>query len=169
MKALSLRQPWANAVLYLGKCIENRRWNTRFRGEFLIHAATAMTEREYRDAVYFCEDVLGVQASLTIDAAFGRHPGTTRILKRGGIVGIAKLVDVIPPNDTVDIGRDWGHYPATLPEGAWRWHMRDQYGFVLEDVRELPFLPCKGALGFFDMPTMVADELKAIAAAFPRP
>ena len=29
MKALSLRQPWAWAVVHAGKSIENRRWNTR--------------------------------------------------------------------------------------------------------------------------------------------
>ena len=39
MKCLSLRQPWAWAVVHAGKSVENRRWNTNFRGEFLIHAA----------------------------------------------------------------------------------------------------------------------------------
>lgn len=32
MKGLSLRQPWAWAVVHAGKTIENRRWNTSFRG-----------------------------------------------------------------------------------------------------------------------------------------
>ena len=37
MKALSIRQPWAWAILH-GKDIENRTWPTHFVGHFLIHA-----------------------------------------------------------------------------------------------------------------------------------
>lgn len=33
MKALSIRQPWAWLILHAGKDIENRVWQTRFRGE----------------------------------------------------------------------------------------------------------------------------------------
>jgi hypothetical protein len=42
MRALSIRQPWAWAILHAGKDIENRDWKPgnparRFRGSFLIH------------------------------------------------------------------------------------------------------------------------------------
>ena len=39
MKALSLKQPWAELILQGKKKIEIRKWNTHFRGEFLIHAS----------------------------------------------------------------------------------------------------------------------------------
>ncbi|MBI2043661.1 ASCH domain-containing protein [Candidatus Pacearchaeota archaeon] len=39
MKALSLKQPWAELVLGGKKKIELRKWNTHFRGRFLIHAS----------------------------------------------------------------------------------------------------------------------------------
>ena len=39
MKALSLKQPWAELVLLGRKKIEIRKWNTKFRGKFLIHAS----------------------------------------------------------------------------------------------------------------------------------
>ncbi len=39
MKALSLKQPYAELVASGKKKIELRNWNTRFRGEFLIHAS----------------------------------------------------------------------------------------------------------------------------------
>ena len=32
MKALSIRQPWAWAIINAGKDIENRQWPTKFRG-----------------------------------------------------------------------------------------------------------------------------------------
>jgi hypothetical protein len=39
MKALSLKQPFAELVVSGRKTIELRKWNTNFRGEFLVHAS----------------------------------------------------------------------------------------------------------------------------------
>jgi len=39
MKALSLKQPFAELILQRKKTIELRKWNTNFRGEFLIHSS----------------------------------------------------------------------------------------------------------------------------------
>lgn len=39
MKALSLKQPFAELILQGRKKIELRNWNTNFRGEFLIHSS----------------------------------------------------------------------------------------------------------------------------------
>lgn len=39
MKALSLKQPWAELIVSGKKTIEVRNWNTKFRGEFLVHAS----------------------------------------------------------------------------------------------------------------------------------
>jgi hypothetical protein len=39
MKTLSLKQPWAELVISGKKKIEIRKWNTKFRGEFLIHSS----------------------------------------------------------------------------------------------------------------------------------
>lgn len=39
MKVLSLKQPFAELVVSGKKTIELRKWNTKFRGEFLIHAS----------------------------------------------------------------------------------------------------------------------------------
>ena len=39
MKVLSLKQPYAELILSGRKSIELRKWNTNFRGNFLIHAS----------------------------------------------------------------------------------------------------------------------------------
>ncbi len=39
MKALSLKQPFAELIVSRKKTIELRTWNTKFRGNFLIHAS----------------------------------------------------------------------------------------------------------------------------------
>jgi hypothetical protein len=40
LKALSVRQPWAWAILHGGKTVENRTWTTRHRGPLVIHASS---------------------------------------------------------------------------------------------------------------------------------
>jgi len=44
MKTLSLKQPWAELILQGKKKIEIRKWNTHFRGQFLIHASGNIDE-----------------------------------------------------------------------------------------------------------------------------
>jgi hypothetical protein len=42
MKCLSLKQPFADLLALGEKIIELRKWNTKFRGKFLIHASKNM-------------------------------------------------------------------------------------------------------------------------------
>lgn len=84
MKALSIRQPWSWLILHGGKDIENRTWNTKHRGLFLIHASKGMTRREYEDV---CE--YAVDRRIRIDMP------TFDQLQRGGIVGAVELVDCV--------------------------------------------------------------------------
>lgn len=76
IKALSIRQPWAYAILHLGKDIENRSRGTSYRGRFLIHAAKTID----RVAI----DALRMEGF--------RLPDEFEI---GGIVGEARLDDVV--------------------------------------------------------------------------
>lgn len=39
MKAISIKQPWVHAILREGKNIENRSWQTHFRGWLALHAS----------------------------------------------------------------------------------------------------------------------------------
>lgn len=41
VKALSIRQPWADAIVFGPKRTENRTWKTSYRGPLLVHAAAA--------------------------------------------------------------------------------------------------------------------------------
>jgi len=132
MKALSIRQPWAWLILHAGKNIENRTWSTTFRGEFLIHAAKRMTFEEYDSALEFAYDLNPALEQIEIP-----HPAH---IIRGGIVGTARLVDVIPPH----IER-----PDDFP-----WNAEGQFGLILADVREVPFVQMNGRLGFFDVPAI---------------
>jgi hypothetical protein len=135
MKALSIRQPWAWAILHAGKDIENRDWQDtnpglRFRGPVLIHASAGMTRAEYED---FLETAISAAHSFPPGLILPGFAG----LPRGGIIGAARIVDIV---------RD---HPSPWFFG--------RYGLVLADVEPLPFRPLKGALGFFDVPDGAAQ------------
>jgi hypothetical protein len=46
LKAISVRQPWAYAILHLGKDVENRPMRTHFRGRILIQASLTVERDE---------------------------------------------------------------------------------------------------------------------------
>ena len=48
LRAISIRQPWAHAILHLGKDVENRPMRTYYRGQILIQASLKV---EKEDAV----------------------------------------------------------------------------------------------------------------------
>ena len=45
-RAISIRQPWAHAILHLGKDVENRPWRTNYRGHILIQASLKVERGE---------------------------------------------------------------------------------------------------------------------------
>ena len=142
MKALSIRNPWAWAILHAGKRIENRSWGkSSFRGEVLIHASKRPSEDTVIDDALdfgnFCRE-------RRIQLPHGATPGklTARDLFRdcGGIVGVARVVDIRPNGDA--------------PESPWA--IAGLTGLVLDDVRALPaIVHCNGALGFWNVPDSV--------------
>src|SRR3989344_1408276 len=49
MKVLSIKQPFAELILLGRKKIELRKWNTKFRGEFLIHSTKNFDKRAMKE------------------------------------------------------------------------------------------------------------------------
>jgi hypothetical protein len=115
MKALSIRQPWAWLIVMGFKDIENRKWPTRFRGPFLIHAGKTFDLQGYEWVIS------NMGLALPSPSSFDR----------GGIVGLAELVECLTQHDS-----PWFSGP---------------YGFVLRSAKPLPFIPLPGQLGFFDV------------------
>lgn len=119
--ALSVRQPWAHAIIYFDKDVENRSWQAvnhglRVRGRIAIHAAKGLGKVEYEEAREF------------IDSRGWTCPDASA-LRRGGIIGSVEVVDVVSEHDS-----PWFFGPR---------------GLVLRDPRPCAFIPCVGALGYF--------------------
>ena len=96
MKALSIRQPWAWAVINAGKDIENRNWLTRLRGRFWVHAAKGVTRWEYEDAAE------------TIEQVSGLVPPPLKDIERGGLIGSVDLVNCVTDSPSPWFGGRFG-------------------------------------------------------------
>ena len=128
MKAISLTQPWAQAMFLGLKRFETRSWSTKYRGPLLIHAAKKFPE--------YAKDFASTERAL------GR--GNPRIAL-GAIIGKVELVaiyetEVIGPSLS-GIERIYGDYSI----GRYAWETINPILF------EEP-IPYKGSLGLFNVP-----------------
>ena len=128
MKSLSLKQPYADLLATGRKTIEIRKWNTDFRGPFLIHASKNVN----RDACF----TLGYDESKLV---------------KGAIIGKAFVYDVIKYTtmDVFLVDR-LKHFSI---EDIKSDHSFKRFGFLVKDAlrfrEEIPYL---GKLGFFEVP-----------------
>jgi hypothetical protein len=156
--ALSLRQPWCVFMLDLPpqfrKTLENRDWNTSFRGDVWVHASKGLTKLEFYEA---CDFALGAGVPRDLLPSFDG-------LRRGGIVGRWTIVDVMRP-DGMTISRVYASKQAAFrehPRKGDRWHMAGKHGIIVENARAVPFVECKGALGFWRVPPDVLAKLAEV-------
>lgn len=138
--ALSIMQPWAWLIVNGHKDIENRDWPTKFRGPIAIHAGKKLDEDcamslTYSDGAH--HPVTG--ENMTIDTGqrlihsddeWDTFSAPAWADKRGGIVGVAEIVDCVDASDSP-------------------WFV-GRYGFIIRNARPVDFIPVRGALGFFD-------------------
>jgi len=120
--ALSVRQPWAWAIIHAGKNIENRGHvaitkGGMKRGRIAIHASKGMTQEEYASAYDFMRSIDVVCPP----------PGA---LIRGGIIGSVDVVDIVTRSSS-------------------RWFFGPR-GLVLANTQSCEPIPCSGALGYFE-------------------
>ena len=143
MKAISLRQPWADLVVQGKKTLELRTWTVSHRGPLAIHAAQAVEEAA-------CQ-------------AHGLAPGG---LTSGALVGVVDLVEIIPLDEAAFQQQAGAHraqgFFAPPPGGV------VLYGWRLENPRPLPHpIPYRGRMGLFSVPDALLDEGRGSAGGEP--
>lgn len=143
MKCISVRQPWAWALIHGGKDVENRTWSTNVRGPVAIHAGKQfdMPKADWNDMS------TGVYGEPWHEMARGYNAQPGHVL--GAIIGIVDLYDCVPSfkRDSVWKAGDDPDYFC--------WLVRNPIA-----LREP--IPYKGQLGFFDVP--VPDEIAEVGA-----
>lgn len=147
MKALSLMQPFAWAIFH-GKNVENRSWNTYYRGPLLIHASMKFDAAHLQ----WLKDNQG-KLGITLPNRF----------YHGAILGVVTLVRVMrKESQEPGIGE---HAPSIGDQQRELEHLKEAnseyfspwffgpYGFVLKDAK--PFsepIPYRGMLSLFEVP-----------------
>lgn len=122
MKCLSISQPFADLIVSGKKTIELRKWNTNFRGEFLIHAPIKIK----------IEDCKRLKI--------------TKKLVTGVIIGKAELYDVKKYNSSKEVKKDQKFHFASKN------FQDKTFGFKIKNVKPLRIpIPWKGQLGFFNV------------------
>lgn len=149
MKALSIRQPWVDAILHHGKRIENRtQWrNCSHRGPLYLHAAKAMTMDDWGEASMFAK---------SRKLAWQPPPMHSSALVFGAIVGRCNVVDVIFPGGVrrSPAGAILGPHPLAGDP----WYMGG-FALVLDNVHAFAVPAyCPGSLSLFT----VSDDVLAV-------
>lgn len=169
MRVLTVKQPWAWAIVHSGKDIENRvRSLGPYRGDVAIHAGLGWSEFgaedwELRRAV--CSDLLGWRADDgEVWAADTIEPDDPRFV-RGAVIGVVDLTGTHAREDCWEATRR-----TTGPEG-WacsRWAMEDHHHLVLANPRPLPRpIRARGMLGLWrpdaDLLAAITEQLGEVA------
>jgi hypothetical protein len=141
MKALSLWQPWASAIVMGRKHIETRHWSTNYRGPLLIHAAKRPMTRDDRD---FFEVEMFDEVE---EMGFGSVEQMALLIPYGAIVAICQLVDVVPTRDILDLG---DLTPNPHAERLWGDYTLGRYAWVLHDIEPINPIPTPGHQGLWN-------------------
>lgn len=134
--AISIQQPWSWLIVNGWKDIENRTWRHSHRGPVAIHAGKVMDREAH---VSLLRDIhpangedwlpLGLLTAYSRAGWGGSDIDPVQPRHLGGIVGVADIIDCVSASAS-----PWFVGP---------------YGFELANARPVPFIPCRGALGFF--------------------
>ena len=155
MKALTVQQPWAWAIIHGGKTIENRTQAWKYRGPLAIHAGSRLSERGLWSPLV--RDAWDEQANYALDEVDD--------WERGAIIGVVQLVDVHLAHPEVIEG---GVGTPACCESPWAEQSYIEHGgrgrsdvvhLVLEDPRPIDPIPCKGRLGLWTPPQHVLHQL----------
>jgi hypothetical protein len=132
LQAITLWRPWTWAIVHAGKDVENRGWPPpkRLVGSYIaIHAGKRWDD----DAVFALREYQGVQVPIGAE----EH--------QVGVVAIARIAGVIPPQGEPGVSRWWA-------SGA--------FGWKLADVVPIPAVVCNGRQGLWLLPDHVATQVR---------
>ena len=160
MKALSLTQPMAWAIFH-GKDVENRSWNTYYRGSLLIHASKGFS-REHYDWIAVNENRLCCILPQPEDLIHGALIGIVnlvRVMKRGGATEPIFGHGVSMGDKEREL-----EYLKKYDSTFYSHWFFGPYGFVLENARAFGKpIAYRGSLGLFDVPdNVVAREMLSV-------
>ena len=122
MKALSIKQPWAQLIIMGAKDVENRSQRTSFRGRFAVHVS--LKRAHYEDVGI---DAIPRDLREQVKRAWERNASA------GRVIGTVELIDCIQDSNSIWAIDDYWHWvlrdprlysrsrPAKGKLGLWEW------------------------------------------------
>lgn len=152
MKAITIKQPWAQLVVDGIKDIENRTWPTKFRGRVLVHAgATPVKFVALGDIL--SQQQFGVLKG-NIDSFIGNH--------LGAIIGSVEIVDCVIDHQSVWAEKSYFNVtsnPLPLEEENEQDYI--VYNWILANPIKFDNpIPAKGKLSFWEFADEQLPEIK---------
>ncbi len=155
MKAITVQQPWAAAIAYLGKDVENRDWpcpKALIGQDVAIHASARLISGVDLRLAW------GTVAQLAERSVLERsHLKDVADLQHGcgRVLAVATIAGCYPAEGRYNGGRA----PSPIDQSPWFF---GDYGFHLTNVRALPTAigPVKGSLGFWTLPADVESRVR---------
>jgi hypothetical protein len=143
MRALTVMQPWAGAIAYGKKNVENRTWSAPdyiIGQTFAVHAG--------RSVDWDATAAAWIAAGLTPYDGIATRKAWSASLTLGAVVAVARVTASCLP---------WECRGECSP-----WAAKGQDHWQLADVRPLPEpVPCRGMLGLWRLP----DEVERLVRA----
>ena len=169
MRVLTVKQPWAWAIVHGGKDVENRvRSLGPYRGPVAIHAGLGWSEQGAEDTEVIravVSDLNGWPASdLELWGADTIEPDDWRF-DHGAVIGVVDLTDVHPSADCWRKPWKWETADPVKGDYCSKWAMDDHHHLVLANSRPLPRpIPATGRLGLWrpddDLHAAITEQLR---------
>ncbi|RNL66261.1 hypothetical protein EFK50_01140 [Nocardioides marmoriginsengisoli] len=173
MKALTVQQPWAWAIIHGGKDVENRTQAWTYRGLLAIHAGARVSERGLESQLVLDSAMKVDSESPAVYSYAGRPWRHEPTVPLGGIIGVVDLVDVhraLPEGEPEHPGQPTN---AACCDSPWAEQSYEEHGgktrrelvhLVLENPRPLPTpIPATGRLGLWtpghDLESLIRQQL----------
>ncbi len=164
MKAITVRQPWAWAIMHGGKDVENRSRNIvgSYRGPLLIHASLTVEPAglDPRIAQAIGERSRAGNKMTRVPLLAGGPSGPEHTLapwygSRGGVLGMVDLLDVHRRSSCLDYDDENDELQPCS-----RWASTDEYHLALANPRPFPVpIPYRGRLGLWEFPDELLPEV----------
>lgn len=158
MKTITIKQPWASLICEGVKDIENRTWQTNFRGRVLVHAGAdnLLKKCEFIDDLLSVEQIIDTSNNNKETEIFGSK------LYTGAIIGSVEIVDCVINHQSIWAEKTQIPYLADVledikligkpikPKIIYNWVLANPIIFTEP-------IPVKGKLSFWDYPNILAE------------
>lgn len=151
MRVLTVRQPWAWAIIHGGKNVENRTRNIAgtYRGPVAIQAGLKADLDAFR--------VPEIVGSIAMTKLFGSSDRWFSNSPHGAIIGVADLYDVHHSTDCFE--------PEPAVDGQTScsvWAFDGHHHLMFRDARAIDPIPAKGRLGLWTPDSELETSLKEV-------